>query len=157
MIPEAPFLFSIAGLSASLAGLAGLVAALRRGAEMRAIDGFRLRQIVEFAFGNALLAVGLLPLSVEIGLETAVRVVAGIGLVYVAFSAAVLLVRMRRQAIRFTPAWLGAATVLNVGAAVLAVVVLATGSMTWLQFMLLALLGRPMLAFLLVLASFEET
>ena len=52
MIPEAPFLFSIAGLSPSLAGLPGLVAVLRRGADLRPMDAFWLREIVEFAFAN---------------------------------------------------------------------------------------------------------
>ena len=36
MIPEAPFLFSIAGLSVTLAGFAGLVGASGRGAAWRA-------------------------------------------------------------------------------------------------------------------------
>jgi hypothetical protein len=44
VIPEAPFLFSIAMLSASLAGLAGLVAGLRRRSDVRPIDPFRLRE-----------------------------------------------------------------------------------------------------------------
>ena len=55
MIPEAPFLFSIAGLSPSLAGLPGLVAVLRRGADLRPMDAFWLREIVEFAFANIVL------------------------------------------------------------------------------------------------------
>lgn len=52
MIPEAPFFFSIAALSGSLAGLAGLVAGLRRGSDMPGHDLFRLREIVEFSFAN---------------------------------------------------------------------------------------------------------
>ena len=55
VIPEAPFLFSIAGMSASLAGLPGLVAALRRGDDLLPMDAFWLREIVEFAFANIVL------------------------------------------------------------------------------------------------------
>jgi hypothetical protein len=53
VIPEPPFLFAIAGLSASLAGLArlvagpaGLVAGLRRGAELRPMDAFTHPRVV---------------------------------------------------------------------------------------------------------------
>jgi hypothetical protein len=41
---DTPFLFSVAALSVSLAGFAGLVATFRRGSDPRAIDIFRLRQ-----------------------------------------------------------------------------------------------------------------
>ena len=61
MIPEAPFFFSIAALSGSLAGLAGLVAGLRRGSDMPGHDLFRLREIVEFSFANVLLAISTIP------------------------------------------------------------------------------------------------
>ena len=77
MIPEAPFLFSIAAVSASLAGLAGLVAGLRRGADFRPMDLFRLREIVEFAFANVLLALSTIPAALILGdTSSALRVVA---------------------------------------------------------------------------------
>lgn len=53
VITELPFLLSIAALSLSLAGLAGLVAGLRRSDGPRPIDRFRLREIVEFALPPA--------------------------------------------------------------------------------------------------------
>jgi hypothetical protein len=67
VIPEAPFVFSIAALSVTLAGFAGLVAAFRRGGDWTAITVFRLREIAEFGFGNALLALVLIPLSATTG------------------------------------------------------------------------------------------
>ena len=83
MIAEAPFLFSIATLSTALSGLAGLVAALRRGEGLRPLDLYRLRQIVEFAFANALFAVSLVPLAAFTGqLETAVRIAATAAMIY---------------------------------------------------------------------------
>jgi hypothetical protein len=56
VIPEAPYLFSVAALSVTLAGFAGLVAAFRRGSELTPIDIYRLRQIAEFGLGDALIA-----------------------------------------------------------------------------------------------------
>lgn len=156
MIPEAPFLFSVGALSASLAGLAGLVAALRRGADLRPIDAFRLRQIVEFAFANALLAIAVIPLASEFGLTSASRVVAGGALVYVVFTDIVLLRRMIRSRIRFTRAWFAGASLVQLGAIVTAIVVMISGASTHLELLFLFLLGRPMLVFLLVLSSFEE-
>jgi len=156
MIPEAPFLFSIAGLSASLAGLAGLVAGLRRGADVRAIDLFRLRQIVEFSFANVLLSLATLPLAIQLGLADAVRVTAALALVYAVGTAVVLIGRMRHAGIHWTPIWWAAVAVINTLILVGALWAIATGSIAALQGLLITLLARPMLAFLLVLASFEE-
>ncbi len=118
MIPEAPFLFSIAGLSASLGGLSGLVAGLRRGTDMRPVDLFRLREIVEFSFANVVLALSTIPLALILGSTVdAARIVAIAALVYILLHF-VVLVRRNRQ---------------------------------------LVLLGRPMLAFLFVLAKFETS
>jgi hypothetical protein len=156
MIPEAPFLFSIAGLSASLAGLAGLVAGLRRGADVRPIDLFRLRQIVEFSFANVLLALSVIPLSELNGLDGAIRVVAVLGIVYVVVSSLILQRRMHHAGIAWTTTWQLAASGLNLVAIGLAVAAIATLTFASVAFMLMALLGRPMLAFLLVLGSFED-
>ena len=81
MIPDLPFLLSIAALSGSLAGLAGLVGGLRRGEGLRPIDRFRLREIVEFAFANTLLALSMVPLANLLSsVDAAVRVVAAAAL-----------------------------------------------------------------------------
>ena len=66
MITEAPFLFSIAALPVSLAGFAGLVAAFRRGGAWEAIHLFRLREIAEFGFANAFIALLPVPLFASI-------------------------------------------------------------------------------------------
>jgi len=44
-IPQLSFLFSIAGLSVTLSGFSGLVAAFRRSDNLRRVDAYRLRQI----------------------------------------------------------------------------------------------------------------
>ena len=80
MLPEAPFLFSVAALSVTLAGFAGLVAAFRRGADWKAMDVFRLREIAEFGLGNALITLLVVPLSTTTGdLPTALRICAVLG------------------------------------------------------------------------------
>ena len=155
MIPEAPFFFAIAGLSASLAGLAGLVAALRRGADLRPMDAFRLREIVEFAFANMLFAVGMVPLALILGAANAVLVGALLVLVYTISSTLILVARSRRDRIAFTRGWGGLAASLNLVILAAVGAVLWTRSMTAYEVTLVALLARPMLAFLLVLSSFE--
>lgn len=157
MIPEAPFLFAIVALSASLAGLAGLVAGLRRGADMRPIDGFRLREIVEFAFSNILLCASVIPLTQLLpgGLQDAVRVAALFALVYVLGTTFVLLRRMRREGIAWTPGWRVSAGVLVAAIAIGSIAVMLSGSIIAFEALLVFLLARPMLVFVLVLGSFE--
>lgn len=159
MIPEAAFLFSIAALSASLAGLAGLVAALRRGTELRPIDAFRLREIVEFAFASILFCVTIVPLSQLLGGGTpdAVRVASVVALVYVAASAVVLTRRTLRADIAMTTGWSVVAGFLVIANMLAAVAALVTASTAVYQVLLVLMLARPMAAFLLVLASFEST
>ena len=156
MIPEAPFFLSIAALSASLAGLAGLVAGLRRGTDMPGDDLFRLREIVEFAFANVLFAVSTIPLAVATGsLNDAVRVGALVAVAYLAIVAAILGRRQRRLAIEPTRGTYGAVILLDLWAIAAAIATIATGWVAPYEALLVVLLARPMLAFVLVLQSFE--
>jgi hypothetical protein len=156
MIPEGPFLFSVAALSASLAGLAGLVAGLRRGNEIRPIDLFRLRQIVEFAFANVLLSLAALPLAVQLGTAAGVRLVALAALAYASINSIVLLRRIRVAGLDWSGLWRASVTALSVMLLAAGGLAVWSGSMVALQVLLLCLLARPMLAFLFVLASFER-
>jgi hypothetical protein len=155
VITELPFLLSIAGLSASLAGLAGLVAGLRRSDGLRPLDAFRLREIVEFAFANALLALSVVPIATLTGsAETAVRIVAAAAGIYLATIAAILFRRLRHADIAMTT-WIRIAGALDIVIVVAVAAAIATGSMAVFQVMLILLLARPMVAFLFVLASFD--
>ena len=99
MIPEAPFLFSVAALSVTLAGFAGLVAAFRRGGEWTAAKVFRLREIAEFGLGKALLALLLVPLATTLGdLSAALRICGAVGVVLLVGGGLVLV--RRRNALR---------------------------------------------------------
>jgi hypothetical protein len=157
LIPEAPFLFSIAALSASMAGLAGLVAGLRRGSEVRPLDAFRLRQIVEFCFSNILLAISLLPLTTLMPTPAAaVRLVAAAAFVYVLVTVIVLVERTQREGIPMTRGWTIGASLLAGTSMLASFLALSNGSLPWLQVTLILLLARPMFAFLLVLSSFNR-
>ena len=155
MVPELPFVLSIAALSLSLAGLAGLVAGLRRSNEIRAIDRFRLREIVEFAFANALLALSIIPLATLTGnLEATVRAIAAAAAAYLVAISAVLFRRLRHADIAMT-AWVRIAGALDLLIVIVTIAAIASGSFAWLQVMLILFLARPMVAFLFVLASFD--
>jgi hypothetical protein len=61
-VPQAGFLFSIAGLSFTLVGFSGLIAALGRDGQRTSLLVYRLRQIPEMALASALIALISVPL-----------------------------------------------------------------------------------------------
>ena len=157
MIPEAPYIFSVAALSVTLAGFAGLVAAFRRGGEWTAMTVFRLREIAEFGLGNAFLALLLIPLATTLGdLSAALRICGAGGILFVLIGGVVLI--RRRRVLRLAPemGWyvLGGAT--DVGAIGAGIATVVAGTVGLFEWQLLFLLARPMLAFALVLASLRH-
>jgi uncharacterized membrane protein len=158
VILEAPFLFAIAGISASLAGLAGLVAGLRRGSDIRPMDLFRLREIVEFSFANVLLALSTIPMVLIVGnTSDSLRIEALIALVFTVVHVALLVRRSRQYALPSSRAWGLSAGTLDLGLLVTGLATVASGQFEFYEALLLVLLARPMFAFLLVLASFDST
>jgi len=127
VIAEAPFFFSAAAIGMSLASLAGLVVAFRRGDAWLTHDLYRLRQIVEFGFAAALLALFVIPLAGSIGAGAAGRIAA-----LTAFACHRLLSGPDASQARRRRADL-----------------VIAGDLTAYQWTLLALLARPMVAFLL--------
>jgi hypothetical protein len=152
VIGEAGFFFAIAAVSMSLASLAGLVVAFRRSGAWAAYDLYRLRQIVEFGFANVLLALGLIPLAAIVGdVESAVRLIASVAMV-VFVSHVIVLVRRRNQtspSVRLP----FAVVLVDVAAVTLTAAAVILGTVPAWESALLGLLARPMLAFLLVLAT----
>ena len=154
MIPEAGFLFSIAGLSASFLGLAGLVMAFRRGGDMLPIDAFRLRQMVEFSFVNIVVAVSVVPLATLLGtaIEAARWVSAGV-IAYTIVQNVLFASRGRRAGMSFGGGWAALALIATASSIGIAAAVIATSTFGWFEVLLVVLLVRPMLPFLLVLNS----
>jgi hypothetical protein len=156
VIPEAAFLFSAAGLNASLAGLGGLLVGLRRGAELRPVDSLRLHQVVEFAFANLLLAISVPPVVVLLGPDAGFRVSAGLALVYIVAAMPLLQRRVTRVGIAWGRRWAASAIVLTAFGAVLAVATIARPSAGLYELLVVVMLARPMAAFLLVLGTIDS-
>jgi len=160
LIPEGPFLlFAVGAANLSLAGLAGLVATLRRGGDggFEALDRFRLREIVEFAFANALIALVLVPTATTVGsMEWSVRVLSAAVIVYQVLVVTVLVRRQLARGIPIGMRWASIVTFVNVIIFVAALAGVLRGATSAYEWLLLALLARPMLAFLAVLVSFER-
>ena len=155
MIPEAGFLFSIAGLNASFAGLGGLLIGLRRGTQLRPDESLRLRQVVEFAFANLLLAMSLQPLVVLLGSAVAYRVSAALGLAYIALSMGLLQRRVERAGIAWARWWAASAVVLTLAGVCLASATVLMPDPALYELLLVALLARPMAVFVLVLGTLD--
>ena len=152
MIAEAGFLFAVAAVSMSLASLAGLVVAFRRSGSWAAYDLYRLRQIVEFGFANVLFALALIPLAAILGaVEPAVRSAAAVAMV-VFVAHVVVLVRRRRETSPSIPLPF-VVILVDVVVVMLLTAAIVLGTVPAWESALLALLARPMLAFLLVLAT----
>jgi hypothetical protein len=157
VIPEAPYVFSVAALSVTLAGFAGLVAAFKRGAEWNPIDVFRLREIAEFGLGNALLALLFVPLSTTTGdVPTALRTEGVLGILFVVGGAVLLMRRQSRLGVPGERSWYLVAGAIDVAAIGFGLATLAVGTIGFFEWQLLFLLSRPMLAFVLVLSSLRH-
>jgi hypothetical protein len=151
VIAEAPFFFSAAAIGMSLASLAGLVVAFRRGEAWVTHDLYRLRQIVEFGFSAALLALFVIPLAGSIGAGAAGRIAAVAAFAYLIGSFLVLTRRRHVAAIPIAPAVI----IVDGIAIAIATTAIIAGDLTAYQWTLLALLARPMVAFLLFLSTLQ--
>ena len=152
MIPEATFFFSIAAVSVTLAGFSGLVAAFRRGDQLRAVEVFHLRGIAETGLANALIALTTIPVATIAGdLRAATPVMGVVVLAYVLVQIAVFALRGRRMSVRSgVPQAVGAIAidVAVIGLAAVTIIVRAVGAY---ESLLILLLARPMWDFVRVL------
>ena len=155
MIAGAPFLLSLAGLNASLAGLGGLLVGLRRGPSLGALEALRLRQVVEFAFANLLLAVSIQPAVVLLGPTIGYRIAGALTLAYLVVALPILQRRVSRVGIAWGRWWAAAAIGLTAVGGVLAVAMIVAPSAGVFELLSVVMLGRPMVAFLLVLGTID--
>jgi hypothetical protein len=155
MIPEAAFLFSLAGLNASLAGLGGLLVGLRRGPALQPLEALRLRQVVEFAFANLLLAISVQPSVLLLGAEAGFRLASGLTLAYLIAALHLLRRRVARVGISWGRWWAASAIVLTLAGVGFSTVCIFAPSAALYELLLVVMLARPMVTLLLVLSTFD--
>jgi hypothetical protein len=153
-IPQLGFLFSIAGLSVTLSGFSGLVAAFRRGDHLRPVDAYRLRQIPEMGLATALLVLVTIPLADTTGSGAiSIRIAGGLALVFTVLHILALSARGRRHQFRQPTAGKVAAGAIRLAIGVTTGACIALGASSAYEWLLIFLLARPMLAFVLVLTD----
>ena len=155
MIPDAGFLFSVAGLNASFAGLGGLLVGLRRGPELRPIDALRLRQVVEFAFANLLLAILVQPFTQLLGADGGLRIAGGLSLAYVVLALPLLQRRVAQVGISWGRSWAAAALGLSGLGVALSMATIVSPAPGLYELLLVVMLIRPMVVFVLVLGTID--
>lgn len=156
-MPASAFLFSIAGLSVTLVGFSGLVAALRRDNPRTPLQGYRVRQIPEMALISALVALITLPLADSTSDHAAaIRIASAVALALTVGHILLLFQRVRATKLRIS--WIDwvAASIVDTAIIALAVVALVSataGSFEWLMVLLIA---RPAVAFVMALTDPTE-
>jgi len=157
VIADAAFVMSLAGLNASLAGLGGLLVGLRRGPGLDSLEALRLRQVVEFAFANLLLAISVQPAAQLLGdAEVGIRVSSAATLVYVLVAMAILQRRVSRVRIEWGRWWAASAIGLTLLAAVVASVAISVPTAGIYELLLVVMLCRPITTLVLVLGTIDE-
>ena len=130
------------------------MSAFRRGSEWKPIDAYRLRQIPEMGLATAALALITIPLGdTTHNPIVTVQVVSGVALLFTVAHIVVLLIRARERGIALPSASVGAASTIDIIVIVAGAASLALGSTTNFEWLLVALVARPMLAFVLVLTE----
>ena len=153
-LPQLAFLLSIVGLSVSLAGFSGLVAALRRDSPRTRLDAYRLRQIPEMSLAAGFIALITLAVADSVGNAAgAIRILGAAGLVFTAFHMVLLVRRARLMGIRLTTTNLVVATVVDAATIVAGLVTVASATAGAYEWLLALMIARPGLAFLLALSD----
>ena len=153
-MPASSFIFSIAGLSVTLVGFSGLIAALGRDVQRTPLVAYRQRQIPEMALASALIALIAMPLSETTGSATmTIRIAGGLAFVFTAFHVWLLVARTRSQPLRLGRVTWIAATVVDLSVFAGALAALALGNAASLEWLLVLLVARPAVAFVLALGD----
>jgi hypothetical protein len=154
-VKDAFFFLSLAGLGMSVAGLAGLVSAFRRGDRWDRTELWRLRNIARLSFLVVFLALIVYPIYSFVGDEVAtIRLASGtIAGVYI-----IEIVLARRDRLNWPGrSWLVGALLPDGAFAVINAANVAFGLTALLEVGLILRLIHPVNLFLLVLRSFEPS
>ena len=154
MFPQTGFFFSIAGLSVTLVGFSGLIAALGRNEQRTALLAYRQRQIPEMALASALVALVSLPLDDTVGsAATAVRIGSALAFGFTAVHVWILIARTRAQGLPLSRStWLFASLV-DLSLFASAIIALVTGTGTAYEWLLVFMVSRPAIAFVMALSD----
>ncbi len=147
------FLLSIAGLGVTLAGFSGLAFAFRRGAALKPMDAYRLRQIPEMGLAVAIVALVTIPLLDTVRPHAAIQIASGAVLLFTVWHILALNLRLQRLKLRQTTEGLTAAGLINVAVLIVGAASLAVGSPVAYEWVLVLLLARTTLAFVLVISD----
>lgn len=154
MVLQTGFLFSIAGLSFTLVGFSGLIAALGRDGQRPALLVYRIRQIPEMALASALIALITLPLLDTTGsTATTVRIGAAVAFVFTLGHAMLLLRRTRVQPLGLGPSTWVAAPLIDITLLSVAIVAVVTATVGAYEWLLVLLVTRAGVAFVLALGD----
>ena len=156
-MPQPAFLFSIAGLSVTLVGFSGLVAALRRDQPRTPLVTYRLRQIPEMALASALVALITLPLIDATHDSTvALRIACVVALTFTVAHMLILYRRIRTQVGHYRGVnWVIAITV-DLGLLAVGMVALVTATAAAFEWLLVFMVARPAIAFVMALTDVTE-
>lgn len=154
MTADVGFFFAVTGASMSLASIAGLVVGFRRTGTWAAHDLYRLRQIVEWGFANAILALAAFPLAGIAGEGPALRSLGVIALAYLV--ANVVLLLRRRGTLRSILPVRPLAVMTDGVAMILCAATAILGTINAWELTLLVLVVRPMIVFIWVLMSIHS-
>lgn len=153
-MPQTTFLLSIAGLSVTLVGFSGLIAALRRDGQRTALMAYRQRQIPEMALASALIALITLPLSDSTGSPSlTIRIGAGLAFLFTAFHVGLLISRVRAQPFQLNRVTWVAASLIDLSVFGAAIAALVLGNAASYEWLLVLLVARPAVAFVLALTD----
>jgi hypothetical protein len=145
------YLFSIAGLSVTLAGFSGLVSAFRRGGPWKPTDAFRLRQISEMGLATAFITLASVPFAEITDVTTAVRVASVVALIFTCMHAAFLWLRGRTLLRGFDVSAKASAVTIDLVLLGMATIGILFATVPAYEGVLVLMLARPMVAFALVL------
>jgi hypothetical protein len=151
-LPQTGFLFSIAGLSVTLVGFSGLIAALSRDGQRPAIIAYRLRQIPEMALASALLALISLPLyDATHSATTTIRVGSALAFAFTAVHVGLLIHRTRTQTFRLGHGTWIFASLIDASLFAVAIIGFATATEAAYEWLLVFMVSRPAIAFVMAL------